>query len=290
MTRIRRFASTTLAVLALSIFVPAASVDAQEGERETLAEMADQHRGETPEETPIAAGSPEEGVVTEEVGYADLDGTKVTGYLARPAGGGEGAPGILVIQEWWGLNDNIRAMARRLAAEGYVALAVDLYEGEVATDSDTARSLMMASLEKTDRLAENLRQGNDYLKRIGAGRIGTIGWCFGGGWSLQAGLRMPDAIDATVIYYGRLVTDEAELEPIRAPILGIFGDLDRGIPVESVRAFEAALENLGKEAEIHVYEGADHAFANPSGTRYDERAATDAWGKTLAFFAAHLRD
>lgn len=119
--------------------------------------------------------------------------------------------------------------------------------------------------------------------------IGVVGWCFGGGWSLQTALALGDGIDATVIYYGRLVTDPAELEPLTSPVLGIFGSLDQGIPVETVREFESALDSLGKEATIHVYEGADHAFANPSGTRYNAEAAEDAWEKTMAFFAQNLR-
>ena len=100
----------------------------------------------------------------------------------------------------------------------------------------------------------------------------------------------PGSIDATVIYYGRLVTDEEELSTIEAPILGIFGELDQGIPVETVREFDDVLWELGKDAEIHVYENADHAFANPSGTRYNEQAALDAWQKTLSFFKEHLKN
>lgn len=100
---------------------------------------------------------------------------------------------------------------------------------------------------------------------------------------------MGDALDAVVIYYGRLITDQETLEAVDAPILGIFGEEDGGIPVESVKAFEASLDALGKEADIHIYEGADHAFANPSGERYDEEAAEDAWEKTRAFLQLHMQ-
>ncbi len=115
-----------------------------------------------------------------------------------------------------------------------------------------------------------------------------MGWCFGGAWTLEAALFAPDKVDAAVIYYGRLITDPHALEALQAPVLGIFGDLDQGIPLDSVRAFEAALKELGKPADIRIYEGADHAFANPSGTRYKADAAEDAWARTLTFFATHL--
>jgi carboxymethylenebutenolidase len=249
--------------------------------------MAQEHAGDSPVPN-VAAG--DDAVEASEVVYATLDGTKVAGYLARPAGSDAPAPGVIVIHEWWGLNDNIRSMARLLAAEGYAALAVDLYEGDVASDAGEARRLMGRSLDRTEAGQQNLSQALRYLqKTAGVTRIGTIGWCFGGGWSLGAALANPDDVDATVIYYGRLVTDPKQLAALRAPILGLFGAEDRGIPVASVREFEAALASLGKPAEIHVYEGANHAFANPSGTRYDEKAAEDAWAKTLLFFSEQLQ-
>ena len=134
-----------------------------------------------------------------------------------------------------------------------------------------------------------MRQALAYLREeLGAEKVGVIGWCFGGGWSLATALNEPGGIDAAVVYYGRLVTTEEELAPLASPVLGIFGALDRGIPLETVREFEAALDSLGKEASIHVYDDADHAFANPSGTRYQAEAAEDAWAKTVAFLARHL--
>ena len=252
-----------------------------------LERMSREHEGDHPAPSPAAETAPAPPIETSTVVYATLDGTAVEGYLARPAGGGT-APGVLVIQEWWGLNDNIRAMADRLAGEGHLALAVDLYEGQVAQDRDTASSLMQNAMADPARLEENLRQARRFLADAGATTIGSIGWCFGGGWSLRAGLLLGDEIDAVVMFYGRVLTEEDELEPLRAPLLGHFGSEDRGIPIEGVRQFESALSALGKTATVHIYEGADHAFANPSGTRYDEEAAGDAWSKTLAFFAAHL--
>jgi carboxymethylenebutenolidase len=251
--------------------------------------MATEHAGDRPVASQAATNPTAVELEETEVVYAHVGEKPVTGFLVRPADSAS-APGIIVIQEWWGLNDNIRAMARQLAAEGYVALAVDLYEGEVASEPGRARELVERSMEHEAGLEENLRQAYAYLEdEQGATKIGVIGWCFGGGWSLRTALLLPERVDAAVIYYGRLVTEPQQLETLATPILGIFGAEDQGIPLEQVRAFESALGELGKPAEIHVYEGAEHAFANPSGTRYAPEAAADAWQKTLAFFAINLK-
>lgn len=250
-------------------------------------DMAREHAGESPEPSGAADGAPAQEVVTREVTYATLDGQDVSGYLARPARGGETAPGLIVIHEWWGLNDNVRRMTDKLAGQGYQALAVDLYEGRAADSPERARELTQSVDE--ERATQNLRQAHRYLLGHGAKEVGVIGWCFGGGWSLRTALAMPEEIDAAVIYYGRLITDRERLTALDMPILGLFGAEDEGIPVSSVREFESALKDLGKNVEIHVYEGADHAFANPSGQRYQAEAAEDAWRQTVEFLAEHLK-
>jgi carboxymethylenebutenolidase len=259
------------------------------GDDDFTARMAAEHEDDSPRPTAAATAEPASAVATREVAYATIDGREATGYLARPEGAAASElPGLLVIHEWWGLNDNIRAMTRRLAGEGYVALAVDLYGGAVAEDRDGAMALMRQATDHPERAHENLRQARRFLADEGVREVGTIGWCFGGGWSLNAALTMPDEIDATVIYYGRLETDPAKLEALTMPILGIFGGEDDGIPVETVREFESALRTLGGEVEIHVYDGAGHAFANPSGEQYEPGAAEDAWRRTVAFLDRHL--
>jgi carboxymethylenebutenolidase len=257
--------------------------------QEIVERMEREHSGDSPISNPLSETAPATSVSGAETAYALLGEKTVSGYLARPVEG-EVHKGLIIIHEWWGLNDNIRAMADRLAGEGYAALAVDLYEGDVADTRDGAASLMRGTLEHPERLEENLRQAHRYLtEQVGVDSIGVVGWCFGGAWSLRTALVMGDEIDATVVYYGRLVTEPDELDALASPLLGLFGELDGGIPVDTVREFEATLEELGKESEIHVYPDADHAFANPSGTRYNEAAATDAWKRTLDFFAEHLR-
>lgn len=266
---------------------------AEGGEEDTEASyedrMATEHAGDTAEPSAAAQQEPAVPVDEEEVTYAVIGDREVQGFLAQPQQIEGDVPGILVIHEWWGLNDNIRNMARRLAGEGYMALAVDLYGGESAETPEAARELMQGTTERTDELEENLRQAQDFLLRQGAVRTGVIGWCFGGGWSLRTGLLIPDQIQAVVIYYGRLVTDPDELAALQAPVLGIFGELDQGIPVESVQEFEAALEELGKDNAIAIFPGADHAFANPSGGRYQPEAAEKAWDLTRDFLRRNLQ-
>ena len=259
-------------------------------DEEYAGRMADEHREDSPVPGAAAEGEPATEVETQTVTYATIEGNGVSGYLAKPKDGEGPFPGIIVIHEWWGLNDNIRAMAEKLAGEGYTALAVDLYGGQVAQDADGAQQMMQAAMQNVEAANQNLREAYAYLEaEQQAPRIGTIGWCFGGGWSLNTALLLPDQVDATIIYYGRLVTDPERLEALQMPILGIFGAEDSGIPVELVEEFGQALDNLEKDASIHIYEGAEHAFANPSGTRYKADAATDAWEKTLTFFEQHLK-
>jgi carboxymethylenebutenolidase len=253
--------------------------------------MAEEHEGETPDATGAVSMEPRQPVETEEVDYAELDGMAISGYFARPEEAEGDLPGLIVIQEWWGLNDNIRKMTERLAGEGYAALAVDLYEGEVAETSQKARKLMQEAMKNEERLKKNLRQAYQHLDgEVGAPRIGVIGWCFGGGWSLRTALMYPKELDATVIYYGELVTDEAKLKPLETPIIGFFGSEDNAISPDKVKEFETKLGELGKEASVHLYDGANHAFANPSGERYDPEAAKDAWTKTVDFLEKHLEE
>jgi carboxymethylenebutenolidase len=181
-------------------------------------------------------------------------------------------------------------MARRLASEGYVTLAVDLYGGRSAATPDEARALMQESLTQGEALMSSMDQALTHLRVVqGAPRVGVVGWCFGGGWSLETALAHPRAVDAAVMYYGRVITDEGRLAALEAPLLGHFGATDSSIPVADVRTMESALDRLGKDVEVNIYEGAGHAFANPSGQAYVEMAAEMAWGRTLAFFERHLR-
>ena len=258
-------------------------------DRDMLDRTAEAHAHDTPVATPAATTPPVADVTGETVSYGTVGGVPVEGYLVRPKQARGRLPGLIVIHEWWGLNDNVRAEAARLAAEGYVVLAVDLYGGKLATEPPAAMKLSQELTANPGPAEENLRAAYKYLDEVEkVPRIGTIGWCLGGRWSLRAAVILPDQIDATVIYYGTVKATDPELAKLRMPILGLFGSKDRVVPIATVVAFEANLKRLGKNADIHIYEGAEHAFANPSGTAYAPQAAEDAWRLTTAFLKEYL--
>ena len=257
--------------------------------RETVDAMTREHAEDTTEPSPAVEIAPTREVVSDpRMPYAESGDQLVYGHFAAPADVVEPLPAVILIHEWWGLNDNVRAMANRLAGEGYMVLAVDLYNGEVAASREAARVLMLDVVESRQEAEENIRSAYAFLKTAGAPRIASMGWCFGGGWSLNTAQLFPDDLDAAVIYYGQVTDDEEKLRSVTAPILGLFGAADTGISVESVEGFRAALESLDKDHEIHIYPGVGHAFANPTGQNYDAAAAADAWQKTLEFLGRHL--
>ena len=196
-------------------------------------------------------------------------------------------PGVVMIHENKGLNENIKNMANLLAKNGYVVLAVDLFKGEVTTDRNRSSELTQQIRDNQDIATSNLKSAVKYLSslpNVNPEKIVSLGWCFGGGQSLQLALNSQDhPLAATIIYYGRLVTDNATLASIKWPVLGIFGDQDMSIQVDTVKAFESALKSNGIPNEIYIYKGGGHAFANPSGDNYAPKETQDAWQKTLSF-------
>ncbi len=201
-------------------------------------------------------------------------------------------PAVVMIHENKGLNDNIKSMANLLAKEGYVILAVDLFSGEVTTDQKRASELTQAIRDNPTIAIANLKSAVTYLSslpNVNPDKIASLGWCFGGQQSLQLALNSEEhPLSSTVIYYGRLVTEPETLSKIHWPILGIFGDQDQSIPVESVKKFEEALNANGITNEIYIYEGVGHAFANPSGDNYAPKETQDAWEKTVSFLKKYL--
>jgi carboxymethylenebutenolidase len=252
--------------------------------------MAREHAHDAPVPTAAVRHQPQQQVRTAEVVYDTVNGKQVRGFMAWPARGGRNLPAVLMIHEWWGLNDNVKQMAQRLAGEGYRVLAVDMYNGKVATTPEEARTYMQEVVSNSAAGVSNLRSAAQYLRnRQRVTRIGVVGWCFGGAWALQSALLLHDEIDATVMYYGRVVTDRDRLALLDSPLLGLFGGDDRSIPVADVQQMEATLKELGKSVETHVYPGAGHGFANPSGQTHNAQAAEDAWRRTVAFFGQHLQ-
>lgn len=225
-----------------------------------------------------------------------------SGYLVYPQNTssqgndtGPNLPGIVVIHEWWGLDDHIKNMADELANEGYAVLAVDLYNGEVATSPDQAMSLVSAVRDNQNESNSNMLAAVDYLKslpNVDPSKIASVGWCFGGGQALQLALNAnpEDPMAATVLYYGNLVTDPQQLAKIKGPVLGIFGSEDQSIPVSEVRDFEEALNANNITNSIYIYEGVGHAFANPTGESFAPNELKDAWQKTIEFLSSNLKN
>ena len=213
-----------------------------------------------------------------------------SGLLVTPAGKGP-SPAVLVIQEWWGLDEWVKDQARALAREGYVALAVDLYRGKVTDKQEEAHQFMSGL--SSDQAMGDLKAAFALLAAradVKKDRIGSIGWCMGGRYSLALATEEPKQA-AAVAYYGAPPTEPAAIARIHAPVLGNFGGEDKGPSPDQVKAFEAAMKKAGKSVDIKIYEGAGHAFANVNNPwgGYREPAAKDAWARTSAFFAANLK-
>jgi len=227
-------------------------------------------------------------VKTQIVQYQSGDET-VSGFLALPEGKGP-FPAVIIIHEWWGLNNWIKENAKKFADKGYMTLAVDLYRGQVAADQDAAHELMRGLPE--DRATRDLQAAFAYLvsrPEVKHDKIGSLGWCMGGGYALQAALNIPE-LSACVINYGRLVTDADLIDKINCPVLGIFGAKDRGIPVKDIAAFKRACEKAGKNIAIQIYDKSGHAFMNENIAKsYNAKDAKNAWEKTFAFFEKNLK-
>jgi carboxymethylenebutenolidase len=223
------------------------------------------------------------------VSYKSGDET-VQALLYTPAGKGP-FPAIIVLHEYWGLNDWVKEQAAKLSDQGYVALAIDLYRGKVATTPDMAHEIMRGVPE--DRAKRDLHAAFEFLQsqpNVRKDRIGSIGWCMGGGYSLDVALQEP-TLAATVINYGHLATDPEAIKKIDAPILGLFGGQDHGITPDDVHKFEATMKQLGKKIDVKIYDDAGHAFENPNnqaGYRADD--AADAWKRTVSFLAGTLKN
>lgn len=209
------------------------------------------------------------------------------GYFARPEAPGNYL-GVIMIHENRGLRPEIKTMADQLAKEGYMVLAVDLYKGQVIESQEEAKALSQNFDQKTG--VENMKSAVAFLRHQGAIKVASLGWCFGGRQSVALAIS-GEKLDATVVYYGsNMASTKEELEPIKWPVLGIFGNQDQAVPLEKIKEFETSLNQLGVENEIYIYPGVGHAFANPSGMNYAPVETKDAWIKTVAFLNKHLKN
>lgn len=195
-------------------------------------------------------------------------------------------PGIVMIHEWWGLNDQIKYMAELLANEWYKVFAVDLYS-EVATTQEKARELSWNVRANPDQALAKMKLATEYLKNNNITKLASLGWCFG--WQQSLNLSLWEDLDATVIYYGNLIDDTEKLKNISWPVLGIFWETDTSVTVESVKKFQQALTEINVENQIVIYPWVGHAFANPTGNNFSKSETLDAWNKTLTFLKDNLQ-
>jgi carboxymethylenebutenolidase len=213
------------------------------------------------------------------------NGGTTDGYLSTPAGGP--GPGVIVIQEWWGLVGHIKSVADRFAAEGFSALAPDLYQGKTADEPDEAGKLFMAL--NVPQAEKDLRGANEYLGRHSSTpKIGVVGFCMGGQLALFTATLNP-AVGACVNFYGVHPNVKPDYAKLSGPVLGLFAENDQFVTPQVARDVDAAIKKAGKQSEIHIYPNVDHAFFNDEREDiYDRAAAEDAWRRTLAFFRRHL--
>lgn len=230
-------------------------------------------------------------LLEQSIPYGEGTDGNLVGFLAVPADAAEPLPGVLMLHEWWGLNDTIREAARRVARQGYVVLAADLYGGRTATTVPQAQALLRELVEAPDNVRANVRQAYEYLERYAlAPRIGCVGWDLGGRWALQTALMLPDRLDALVMVYGAVELDRTALETLDMPILGLFGEQDRSIAVRDVQEFRNILGQLGKRADVRIYSGVDHGFFFPGAATYSPIAADDAWLRITELLETGLKN
>ena len=248
---------------------------------------------------PVAAGSrdtpsiadipPAIEVTGYEIAYGDAAVRINNGYFVLPADVGEPLPGILLIHDQWGLNDTIRAMARRLSGEGYAVLAIDLFEGETADSAGQADALVGRFLGDRAAVLANIGQARAWLQENGLPpRIAVVGFGYGGEWALRAALNAGEGINATVMFYGRVVSNSSELETLRAPVLGIFAQQDDRIPLRDVTQFRSRLRDLGSGNAVLIHPNVGYDFANPDSAAYDHEAAVENWNNAVRFLGDYL--
>jgi len=216
-----------------------------------------------------------------------VNGSNSKGYLARPKKNTGKA--VILLQEWWGLVDHIKEVADRLANEGFVVLAPDLYHGEVANSPTDAQKLAMAL--QIDQVEKDLRGAVDYLLNLEAvtsAKVGIVGFCMGGALSLYSAC-INKKIGACIVYYGIRKDVENKLSSLEAPVLGFFGELDKGVPVERVNQLDEEMKKAGKEHTFIVYPNANHAFFNDTRPAYDLKSAKDSWEKMIEFFNKRIK-
>lgn len=254
-------------------------------------------REESSATAPPAAETTEDGqnaaigrdVTAESLPYAEINNELVYGHFAIPVDMIDPYPAIILVHDWWGLTDDVRARAERLAAEGYIVLAVDLFFERTAASVSAARELEIELIENPDRAQQNLRQAIDFIgASSGAPRIAILGYGLGGGLALNASLTMPERLDAVVSYYGPVQTDEDALQSASVPFQGFFLEGDRAVRIENVRTFNDIMSAVNDDVDIRIYGEGRRGFADPGSSTYDPALAAETWQHMLSFLDSTL--
>ena len=247
------------------------------------------------ERRPVAAEPAGEGestreVVSESLAYGEVDDNLVYGHFVIPADMVEPLPAVIVVHDWWGLNDAVRARAERLAAQGFIVLAVDMFGGATADISTDARKLEIAVLESPQLALENLGQASEFLRNVaGAPAMAILGYGFGGSWALNAALDDASSdLSAVATFYGQVTDDERRLANLSTPLIGFFAEGDRAVPSAAVERFEQVLIELGKEHDIQMFGGVRRGFANVQSENFDASADEESWSQLVSFLSATL--
>lgn len=225
-----------------------------------------------------------------EIAYGDAAVRIHNGYFVLPSDVGEPLPAVILIHDQWGLNDYVRAMARRISGEGYAVLAIDLFGGQTADAAGPAGALVGQFLGDRPAVLENIGQARAWLEENGLPpRIGVVGFGYGGEWALEAALAFGEGIDAVVIFYGNVIGDHDRLETLSAPLFGAFAAQDDTIPLREVTQFRSSLRDLGKDnAIVLIHSAVGHDFANPESAAYDHDAAVENWSSAIDFLGTSL--
>ena len=254
----------------------------------TTAEPADTGAAETQKSQ--QAPSPEQrAVVSERLPYMELEDELVYGHFVFPSDMVEPLPAVILVHERWGLNESVRSAADSLAARGYIVFAVDLFTGETTDSPAKASTLVSAVVENHDAAIANIGNAYELVRNTaGAPRVGILGWGFGGKLSLDAAAALGDDLDAVVVYYGQVDSDEESLRPISAPVLAHFGLDDKRISAEVIENLDESMTRLRKNYEIKRYKGVGNSFADPASSKFDVDAADEAREATVEFLELHL--
>jgi carboxymethylenebutenolidase len=212
----------------------------------------------------------------------DVNGKPTNAYLARPESDG---PGVLVLHAWWGLKPVFKELCDRIAEQGFVALAPDLFDGKIAQTIDEAKELAQKSDDQV--VGDTVMAAKDHLLSLTKNKIDVLGFSFGAAWALVAAAHDPDNIAATVLFYG---VYEVDFNKFKSKVLGHYGEVDEWEPVEGVRAMEKSMKAAGVDVTLHFYPKVRHWFFESDRPEYDPKSAQQAWDRTIEFLNSSLRD